>query len=134
VSNTHPKKIKVGAVDYTVHLLEPKDVAQYGVCLYEHQRIYLSRNMLHQQASDTLLHEVMHAIWNESGLDHLPDLNEETVIRTMATWLRTVIVDNPDFAKFVLNAKSTWKYGPKGNPDAKASWHLGSKDEEEDDE
>ena len=34
-----PKKIKVGAVDYTVHLLSPKDKGQYGVCLYEHQRI-----------------------------------------------------------------------------------------------
>jgi hypothetical protein len=134
MSNNYPKKLKIGAIDYTVHLLEPKEVEQYGVCLYEHQRIYLSRNMLHQQASDTLLHEVLHAIWNEAGLDHIPDLNEETIVRTMSTWLRIVFVNNPNFAKFVLNAEDSWNYGPKGNPDLKASWHLSSKDEEEEDD
>lgn len=130
-----PKKVKVGAVDYTIHLLDPKDKGQYGVCLYEHQRIYLTPNMKHQQASDTLLHEVMHAIWSESGLDHIPDLNEETIIRTMATWLRMVFTHNPDFTRFVVNAKNSWAYGPKGNPDTQAAWHLGNKtDEEEDNE
>jgi hypothetical protein len=129
-----PKKIKVGAVDYTIHLLEPKDKGQYGVCVYDHQRIYLTPNMMHQQASDTLLHEVMHAIWSEAGLDHIPDLNEETVIRTMATWLRMVIRDNPDFTKFIVNAKPAWKHAPKGDPDKQAAWTLGPKDDEEEDD
>ena len=90
--------------------------------------------MMHQQASDTLLHEVMHAIWSESGLDHIPDLNEETVVRTLATWLRIVFRDNPDFTKFVINSKSAWTHGPKGDPEKQAAWHLGSKDDEEDDD
>lgn len=131
-----PKKIKIGAVDYTVHALNKTDRNQYGVCLYDHQRIYLSQNMLHQQASDTILHEVLHAIWSEAGLDHIPDLNEETIVRTLATWLRIVFRDNPDFAKFVLNAKNMWEYGPKTDPDKAANWLTGSltsQDEEEDD-
>jgi len=131
VTKIMPKKVKVGAIDYTVHLLNPKDKGQYGVCLYEHQRVYLTPNMMHQQASDTMLHEIMHAIWSEAGLDHIPDLNEETIIRTMATWLRIVFIDNPDFARFVVNAKPMWPYGPSGNPDKQAAWHLGSKDDEE---
>lgn len=132
--NKLPKKIKVGAVDYTVHTLSPKDKGQYGVCVYEHQRIYLTPNMLHQQASDTLLHEVMHAIWSEAGLDHIPDLNEETIIRTMATWLRIVLRDNPDFAKFIVNAKGMWTHKPLGDPDKQAAWHLGAKNDEEEDD
>ena len=117
-----PNKIKIGAVDYTVHELKVDDRTQYGVCLYDHQRIYLSQNMKHQQASDTILHEVIHAIWSESGLDHIPDLNEETIVRTLATWLRIVLRDNPELAKFVLNAKNMWEYGPKSDPDRAANW------------
>jgi hypothetical protein len=128
-----PKKIKVGAVDYTTHLLNSTDRAQLGVCLYNHQRIYLSPNMKHQVASDTLLHEVLHAIWSESGLDHIPDLNEETVVRALATWLRLVIRDNPEFVKFIVNSKSMWPYGPTNDPDKEAGWHFGPKDEEDDD-
>lgn len=129
-----PRKLKIGAIDYTVHLLDPKDKGQYGVCLYDHQRIYLTPNMKYQQASDTMLHEVLHAIWSEAGLDHIPDLNEETIVRTLSTWLRIVLTDNPDFARFIMNAKNMWAYGPAGDPDKQAAWHLGSKDDEEDDD
>ena len=135
-NNNMPKKVKVGAVGYTVHMLDKKDKVQYGVCIYDHQRIYLSQNMKHQQASDTLLHEVLHAIWNEAGRDHIPELNTETVVRTMATWLRMVIVDNPDFARFIVNAKGSWAHGPTTNPDEVAnllSRITTSQDEEEDD-
>lgn len=127
-----PKNIKIGAVDYTIHKLSVKDNSQYGACIYRHQRIYLTPNMTHQQASDTLLHEVMHAIWNEAGLEHIPDLNEETIIRTMATWLRMVIVDNPDFAEFITNAKLLWGHKPVGNPDKEAAWKFKPDDEDED--
>jgi len=134
VSNITPKKVKVGGIEYTVHMLDKKDRGQYGVCLYDHQRIYLSQNMKHHQASDTLLHEVLHAIWSESGLDYIPDLNEETVVRTLATWLRLVLVDNPDFARFVLNAKTAWKYGPTSDPDKIASWNAKALAGEEEDD
>ena len=134
MSRELPKTIKIGAVDYTVHMLDKKDRSQYGVCLYDHQRIYLSQNMKHQQASDTLLHEVLHAIWSEAGLDHIPDLNEETIVRSLATWLRIVLRDNPDFARFVLNAKTAWKYGPTSDPDKIASWNAKALAGEEEDD
>lgn len=129
-----PKNIKIGPIDYTVHKLSVKDNSQYGVCLYRHQRIYITPNMTHQQASDTLLHEVLHAIWNEAGLDHIPDLNEETIVRTIATWLRAVIVDNPDFVEFITDAQTLWGHKPAGNPDKEAAWMFSPKsvDEEED--
>jgi len=110
------KKLKVGAVDYTVHLL-PKELRnQYGACVYEHQKIYLSPIQTHQQVSDTMLHELLHAIWNESGLEYQPQLEQETVVRTLATWLRIVFRDNPELVKFILNSKSQWPYGPTTDP------------------
>ncbi len=111
-----PKKVKVGAVDYTVQLL-PEDISnQFGATVYSHQKIYLTPNMLHQQASDTLLHEIFHALWAERGLDVIPDLNEETVIRALATGLRTVIRDNPAVLQFITDASGMWPYGPTSDP------------------
>ena len=110
-------KVKVGAVDYDIKLLPSREEEIYGSCVYQHQLIYLTPNMLHQQASDTLLHEVMHAIWREAGLDHYKDLDEEDIIRTMATWLRIVIVNNPQFATFIVDASKLWNHKPKSDPD-----------------
>lgn len=110
------KKIKVGAVDYQVKILPPDKDAQYGACVYSHQIIYLSPNQLNQSASDTILHEVLHAIWHESGIEHNDIIVEETVVRTLATWLRIVFTDNPELVKFIVNSKTQWPYGPKSNP------------------
>jgi hypothetical protein len=134
MKNKTPKKIKVGAVDYTVHLQDVKDREQLGCCLYAHQRIYLTPNMLHQNASDTLLHEVLHAIWNESGLSFVPDLEEETIVRTMATWLRIVISNNPKFLQFIVDASDMWPYGPTHDPDKEAEFLLKPLVKEDDDE
>ena len=132
--NKTPKKVKVGPIDYTIHMQDVRDVEQLGCTLYAHQRIYLSPNMLHQNASDTLLHEVLHAIWNEAGLDHIIDLEEETIVRTMATWLRMVITTNPQFLAFITDSSLMWPCGPKHDPGKEASFLLSSKGKEEDDE
>ena len=110
------KHIKVGAVDYTVHLLPKKIENQYGACVYEHQKIYLSPRQTHQQVSDTLLHEVLHAIWNEAGLEYSQELEQETIVRTLSTWLRIVFTDNPELVKFILNSKTKWPHGPTSDP------------------
>jgi hypothetical protein len=134
MKNRTPKKIKVGPVDYTTHMLDAKDVQQLGVCLYSHQRIYLTPNMKHQNASDTLLHEVLHAIWNESGLDHIIDLNEETIVRTFATWLRMVVTQNPQFLEFIVDSEFMWPFGPKHDPDKEAAFLFSPKDKDDTDE
>jgi len=134
MKNKTPKKIKVGPIDYTVHMQNSKDMEQLGCCLYAHQRIYLTPNMLHQNASDTLLHEVLHAIWNEAGLSHIIDLDEETIVRTMATWFRMVITTNPQFLSFITDSSEMWPFSPKHNPDDEAAFLFRptSKDDDED--
>lgn len=108
--------IKVGAVDYEVKILPTKTDQQYGACVYNHQVIYLSPNMKHQVASDTLLHEVLHAIWHEAGIEHSEIVIEETIVRTLSTWLRIVFRDNPDLVKFIVNSKKQWTHGPTTDP------------------
>jgi len=115
-----PAKIRIGQADYTVHMFPETHDATYGVCLADHQRIYLSPNQTWQQAGNTLLHEVMHAIWHQSGLNCIDAPTEENVVNIMATWLHLVMTVNPDFAEFVLNAEKHWEYAPTGDPDAEA--------------
>jgi hypothetical protein len=110
------KKVKIGATDYQVKILPTDKDNQYGACVYSHQIIYLSPNQLHQSASDTLLHEVLHAIWHEAGIEHNEIIVEETVVRNVSTWLRIVFTDNPELVKFIVNSKNLWPYGPTSDP------------------
>jgi len=116
-----PQKISIGQVDYTVHLFPESHDATYGVCLTDHQRIYLSVNQTWQQAGNTLLHEVMHAIWQQSGLSCIENPTEENVVNIMATWLHMVMVNNKDFTDFVLDAEKHWSHKPVTNPDEEAA-------------
>lgn len=110
------KKIKIGPVDYAIKML-PKDTTdQYGACVYDHQIIYLSPNQLHQGASDTLLHEVLHAIWHEAGIEHNEIIVEETVVRTLSTWLRIIFRDNPALVKFIVDSEKEWPHKPTTDP------------------
>jgi hypothetical protein len=115
-----PGTVKVGAVDYRI-LLEGADPDEYGACDTATQIIHLSKNQTAQNVSDTLLHEIMHAIWNESGIFMNKKPNEETIVRTMSTWVRMVLRDNPDVASFILDATDYWPY--EATPLEKAHRH-----------
>lgn len=106
--SNHPKKIKIGPYDYTVKEYPKDEENNYGACVYRHQEIYISRNQNAQRAADTLLHEVMHAIWDAAGLEAVPDLHEEVVVRMMSTWLTGVLNDNKAFREFITNPEATW--------------------------
>lgn len=48
---------------------------------------------------DTLLHEIMHAVFYEYGIQ--PQDDEERTIRVMSTGLTQVFLDNPEIGKFL---------------------------------
>jgi hypothetical protein len=104
----YPKKIKIGPYNYVVELFPDATTTDHGACVYNHQTIFLSTNQHAERAGDTLLHEVLHAIWDVSGFDVMPDLHEESIVRGMATMLSAVLRDNPQFAKFVLEPNTHW--------------------------
>lgn len=115
-----PQTIRIGQADYTIHIFPAEHDAVYGVCLVDHQRIYLSQNQSWQQAGNTLLHEVMHAIWHQSGLNCIENPTEEAVVNIMSTWVHLVMTSNPDLAEFVLNTERHWTYNVATDPDKEA--------------
>lgn len=109
-----PSTIRVGAATYSL-VVEPiqGEDPEYGNCDTHTQVITISSNQTAQSAGDTLLHEVLHAIWNESGLAFIKRPDEETVVRITATWLRMVFIDNPLVHKFVMDP-SSWIHKATG--------------------
>lgn len=68
----------------------------FGDCNSRRGEIRLRPNQTEDQARDTLLHEVIHAI------DHVYSLRiSEHQTRTLATSLRAVFTSNPEFARWV---------------------------------
>jgi len=104
----YPKKIKIGPYNYSVQLFPDATHTDHGACVYNHQTIFLSENQHAERAGDTLLHEVLHAIWDVAGFDTMPDLHEETIVRSIATWLSAALRDNPQLADFVLHPNEQW--------------------------
>ena len=97
-----PSTIKVGAHDYTVAEKDQawKDaVGAYGLCQYEAQVIsVVTAKVSCTFVFDTLLHEILHAIWRERDLDD--DDEEEKVVTVLAAGLTAMFRDNPALMKY----------------------------------
>jgi hypothetical protein len=106
--NFYPKKVKVGPYVYKVALFPDSTTSDHGACVYTHQTIFLNANQHAERAGDTLLHEVLHAVWDVAGFDITPDLNEETIVRGFATWLSAILKENPRLVEFVTDPNKYW--------------------------
>lgn len=67
---------------------------------------HLCEMVVHSQATlsmqrDALVHEVLHAIWYQSGLSAAEPLNEEQTVLTIATPLLGVLQCNPSLVDFL---------------------------------
>jgi len=105
-----PPSIKIGATDYTVRIEDTLPDDDFGYSDSRLQEIAISKDQNKQAAADTLLHEILHAIWHESGLFAIKRPDEETIVRITSTWLCLVFRDNPDVLTFIKTQGSTWPY------------------------
>lgn len=111
-----PAFVKIGPVDYKL-ILDSSLQENFGECDTALQVIHISVRQTAQAASDTLLHEILHAIWDESGLFMHKRPSEETIVRTVSTWLRMVLRDNPAVARLIVDAQA---FEPFVSPEAGA--------------
>jgi len=95
-----PATIVVGATKYKIRLiknLESDGQDLFGVChrgKLKEIRIDNSPNSSFNVA-ETLLHEILHAIWQEFGLTVFKKLDEEQVVNATSIALTTVMMNNP---------------------------------------
>lgn len=102
INDKLPKAISVGYRTYGVNPLEMADhemTEKYGWCDKANNQIYVYTGSEPMVVADTLLHEILHAVWFYMGLDDKHD--EEAVVNRLATGFTTVLYDNPDIVDFV---------------------------------
>lgn len=92
------EKVKVGGITYEIKRKESVEVNQdknyYGVCNFKDAVIEVSTTVNQQRQEQTLLHELMHAVFHEAGIE-IED--EEDIVNRSSLVLYQVLKDN-DFS------------------------------------
>lgn len=64
--------------------------------------ITIDHTLAEQVIRDTLLHECLHAVWIDAGLDEMENLTEEQIINTIAPRLVSMMRVNPELMEYML--------------------------------
>jgi hypothetical protein len=100
-----PTEVKVGALTYTIEAL-PEDIARdadlYGDVVDRYCKIRIDFSLDRHVVADTLIHEIMHVIWDAYEISHKD--KEERIVRPLATGFAAVLHDNPKLARWILRA------------------------------
>ena len=87
-----PNKIKVAGIDYQIQEVEEidDDPSMMGCCIYQKSTIKIKSNMSDDKKEQTLVHEMLHACFNEAGFDE----QDEDVVNRLGIVLYQVLKDN----------------------------------------
>ena len=97
------KNIKIGYRDYKIKNLDSivsKCNEINGQFLASDGMIALSSTEDNISHANTLIHEILHAIVYQWGIE-LDDKDEERICNTIANGLTTVVVDNPSLLSYL---------------------------------
>lgn len=94
-------KIKIGCLTYKIINWDRDDADQsgfFGTHSSKHQIIKLANDMSKERKKEVLLHEIIHAIWDQWVVRE-EGFKEEEIVRSLAIGLTTVFKDNPELKK-----------------------------------
>jgi hypothetical protein len=114
LANKLPDVIQVGLLQYTVsetyedlaeyHNATGDDV--YGVTDHVKGTILMAPHMNKSRKPITLMHEVLHAASEASGLHSMHDCDEEEqMVHLLAPVMVQVLRDNPKFVRYVIQGE-----------------------------
>jgi Zn-dependent peptidase ImmA (M78 family) len=96
-----PNSVRIMGRNYVV-IYEDKSLlgnGAVGMCNAANCLISVMEEQHPVEEADTLLHEILHAIWHCMGIQE-GSLDEERVVRMVASGLMTVMMDNPQLLKY----------------------------------
>jgi len=91
--------IKIGYMSYPIIFIDQEDC---GTCNAELGIITINSKLPLEQQAVTLLHEVMHGMWEYMRLPTKAD--EETAVDGLSRCMATVLLDNPDLLDWIGDA------------------------------
>jgi hypothetical protein len=102
----YPPRIKVGARYYELNFLEEGELEQLGrvgQTSYRDGRIDISRgNRTMDAIAETVMHECMHALFCDSGID-IDAEHEENIISVLSPRIMSLMCDNPDLVHALID-------------------------------
>lgn len=93
-----PKSIKILSSIYSVEEMSLMDTIRddkFGFCDSNEKLIRVGQCWGNRERALTLLHEILHGIYREMGMEQAEDLKEEYIVTTLTNGLCAVIADNP---------------------------------------
>jgi hypothetical protein len=96
-----PSHVRVLGRNYAL-LFDHDDPDECGKCEVPDHEINIRDGMPPVEEADTVLHEIMHAVWEHMDIGHRRV--EESVVRKLATGLTQVFQDNPALVQYLVDA------------------------------
>ena len=97
-----PKQIKVAGHVYKIQLMNKawaNDASRWGQCDCDEMIIRLAKGMRGSRRAETLLHEVLHAVYNVYNVGSAR--TEEDIVTLLSTGLHQVLVDCPELKEHI---------------------------------
>jgi len=97
-----PKTLRVMGRDYTVVFEREATFksSEAGLCDHRKMVITILEDQHTAEEIDTVIHELLHAIWHHMSMgEHPPE--EEVLVRKMAGGLTQVLLDNKQFGLYI---------------------------------
>lgn len=111
-------RLRIGSFVYRI--IETTHITNndHGETDNDEKRILINTNYSTQVIRDTLLHEIQHAIYNdtfvfEPGTKMDAEVMEERVIRVLTPGLMQVMWDNPILVEFLFRGKNETQGNPR---------------------
>jgi len=107
-----PKKIKIA---YSNFDLIAKDKTwsnaneAHGTCDYDNCKIEYNSTQKRPEIVNTIIHEVLHAVIHVFDIHFDSPKIEEDVVTKLANGLQTVLWDNPELSRIIINSESNVK-------------------------
>lgn len=91
-----PETVRIGSIDYKIELVDTPIILDYkqcnGIIDYTQSKIILDSNTLEQQQLElTLLHEIVHGMLHDRGLE---EQDNEQLVEALSYALHQLIRDN----------------------------------------
>ena len=97
-----PKSIKVGYADISIIPMQQLEGLSHGIFGHfsvTELSIRIIQDLPVSQIANTLLHEVLHACYHVAGLEDTDE--EERIVTCLANVYLNVMIDNPEYNKFM---------------------------------
>lgn len=102
-----PKEILVGPHLYRIRMAKRDEIhlahaGALGQCEASSTTIYVNPHMSDSQTADTLLHELLHAAFDQTSMRQGNMGNEEEVVSALAPILLTMLRANPELVEVLI--------------------------------